>query len=504
MRALERFRKRAAVILFILITAIMIVLFYDFYLLVIKHTKIDTEEHLKLNTVTSALMVREKIQGDLHMAYALSGLISGFEPIDSPEAKIFLKVVGNQLPFSVVMVSNLNGDFYTTNGGSINIQEPHYLLGLTSGDKNISVIYENALYGRDMISLDSSIWQNGRVVGKVSGLYYTNYINNILDNAADGNGNQYQIIDRSGNFILPSGMSVFYEYQNLHSFLDSVSFPKGSSADHIIQDFIKRKSGVSAFIINGEDNYISYAPIGFKDWYLISTAPDTGISLRTIFMQNPTLIFASRIIILFLVLILYIVWRQLRYRTRMENNRKELEILNESLQVKNESLKLKAENDLLTGLYNKVTSEFVISDYLSNEGKEGRHALIIIDLDDFKKINDELGHLYGDLALTEAASCIDRCLSTAEVKGRIGGDEFIVLLGNIESDEDLERSTAMLCRCLKEIRLTTEDTEWKLSGSIGVAIYPDHAVQFKDLFLKADKAMYCSKEHGKGLYYIYQ
>jgi len=149
-----------------------------------------------------------------------------------------------------------------------------------------------------------------------------------------------------------------------------------------------------------------------------------------------------------------------------------------------------------------MTSELTIANFLLNEGRDGRHALLIIDLDNFKQINDELGHIYGDKALTEAANGIARCLRTTDIKGRIGGDEFIVLLKNLNTDENLEEKTAELSGIIKEIELT-EDRNWKLSGSIGAAIYPDHAVNFKDLFLKADKAMYHSKELGKGTYYIY-
>ena len=502
MKALERLGKWIAVILFFLLSATLIVFLYDFYSIITKSTKSTAEEHLKQISETNALMIRERIQSDLDTVFALSGMFSGFESIDSPEAKIFLKRAGNELPFSTLMVTDLNGDYYTTNGSEINIRETQYLIGASTGDKKISVIYKNALYGRDLIALDSPIYRDGRIVGKVSGLYYSNYIGNILNQATSGNKHQYQIIDRDGNFILPFIMSDFHVHQNLYSFLDSVSFTKGNTADQIIQDFLNRKPGVSTYIENGKANYFCYVPIGVKDWYLITTAPNTGINLQTVSMENPTVMLALRIIILFIMLILYIIWRQIRYRIAMEKNRKELEILNERLQIKNESLKLKAENDLLTGLYNKMTSELAIANFLLNEGKEGRHALFIIDLDDFKQINDELGHLYGDIALTETANGIDHCLRTTDIKGRIGGDEFIILLKNINSNEDLELKAAELSGVLKEIKLA-EDVDWKLSGSIGIAIFPDHAVYFKDLFLKADKAMYYSKELGKGTYFIY-
>lgn len=502
MRMIEKLSNWIAVILFIMITATLSMFLYDFYSIITKSTARATEEHMLQNSRVSATLVREKIQTDLDAIYALSSLISSFETIDSPEAKVMLKKIGNEFPFSVLMVSAADGQYYTNNGSTINISNPLYLIGSTNNDKRISVIYKNALYNRDMIALESPIYKDGTVVGKISGLYYTNYINNILDNTASGSGHQYQIVDRNGDFILSSGLSAFYNYKNLYRFMDSVSFTKKGGSAKIIQDIRDGRPGASSLIKGGESGYISYMPIGINDWYLFALAPDTGINLQTFNMQNPTVTLAIRIVILFIILILYIIWRQIRYRVTMENANLELEVLNERLLAKNESLKLKAENDLLTGLFNKVTSELAISEYLSNEGKDGRHALFIIDLDDFKNINDELGHFYGDKALSEVSNIIDHCLRTTDIKGRIGGDEFIVLLKNIVSDDDISNKAVEICDQLKEIMLV-KDTSWKVSGTVGVAIYPDHADNFKDLFLKADDAMYYSKELGKGSYYIY-
>lgn len=502
MKTLDRLSKWIGAILFLLIAVILIIFLYDFYSIITRSTKTAAEEHLIQNSKTSATMIREKIKSDLDTVYAFSSLLSSFEHIDSPEAKVLLKKVGNELPFSAVMVSSLDGEYYTNNSASINIGETQHLIGSTNKEIGISVIYKNALYGRDMIALESAIYQDDRLVGKVSGLYYTNYIYNILDNAANGNGHQYQIVDRDGNFILTSDMSGFSDHKNIYSFLESVTFRKGDKVEDVIRDFTAGRPGVSSYTDGDSAYYFSYMPIRINDWYLISTAPDIGINLQTMTMQNPTVTLLFRIIILFILLILYIVWRQVRYRVAMEKNRKELEILNNKLQAKNETLKLKAENDLLTGLYNKVTSELIIADYIENEGKLGRHALLIIDIDDFKEINDELGHITGDKALTEVANGIDHCLRTTDIKGRIGGDEFIVLLKNIHSDEDLELKAAEISNILKTIQLSKESSSI-LSCSVGAAIYPDHSVDFTDLFQKADKAMYYSKEIGKGTYFIY-
>jgi diguanylate cyclase (GGDEF)-like protein len=502
MKWIEKLGNWLAVILFVLITATLTLFLYDFYSIITKSTAREAEEHLLQNSRVSASLIREKIQTDLDAIYALSSLISGFETIDSPEAKAMLKKVGNEFPFSALMVSTMDGKYYTNNESEINIHDPRYLVGTTDSDKRISVIYKNALYDRDMIALESPVNKNGMTVGMVSGLYYTNYINNVLDDSASGSGHHYQIVDRNGDFILSSGLSDFYKYKNLNRFMDSVSFTKEGGASKITSDIRGKKPGTSSLIKDGDAVYISYIPIGINDWYLFTMAPDTGINLQTFNMQNPTVTLAIRIVVLFIILILYIIWRQIRYRVTMEDTNQELAVLNERLQVKNESLKLKAENDLLTGLYNKMTSELAISEYLSNEGKAGRHALFIIDLDNFKGINDELGHFYGDKALTEVADAIDHCLRTTDIKGRFGGDEFIVLLKNITTNEDATQKAAEICYWLKKIKLS-KDIHWKVSGTIGISIYPYHAENFNDLFVMADKAMYYAKGLEKGSYYIY-
>ena len=502
MSILERINKWIGALLIIAITITLSIFIYDFYSIVTKSTQRETQGHLAQSMLTSCNMINEKLKSDLNTVYTLSNVLSDYENIDSPEAKEFIKKVGNNLPFSIIIVSNLDGTYYTNTGSDINLSEPKYLVGASGVKKTISIIYKNALYGRDMIALESAIFQNGIIVGKVSGLYYTNYINNILDFTANGSEHQYQIIERTGDFVLPSGISVFRNYQDIYSFLNHASFFKNDKSSEFINNFIRGKAGVASLKYDGNTNYLSYAPIGINDWYLVTISPGNEVNLQAFTMQNPTVLLSIRIIILFIVLILYIIWRQMRYRIAMEKSRNELEVLNEKLQIKNETLKLKAENDLLTGLYNKITSERLINNFMKNEGRNGRHALFILDIDDFKGINDELGHFFGDKALTEVANGIDHHFRVSDIKGRIGGDEFIILLKNIKSDDDIIQKANEISSLFKKI-IIEEIPVLKISGSIGISIYPDHAATYADLFIKADKAMYHSKEHGKDRYSIY-
>ncbi len=488
-----------------MIIAIIITLcifLFDFYFYITKNNRAEEKSNQMRTTKTSAAMIRETINSDLNTIYAISSILSTYESIDNADARALLKKVGNEFPFSLLLVDSLDGNYYTNNNGYINISQPDYLVGTTGGHKKISVIYKDALYNKDMIALSSPIYQQGKIVGVVSGLYYTNYLMRILESASDDNELEYQIIERNGDFILSSEMSVFRDYNNIYRFLDDVTFYKGESKDDLVHAFLQGKSAIAYYQLRDKDDYLCIMPIGINNWSLVTSEPIDGINLQIASIKNPTVLLAVRIIILFIVLFLYIIWRQIRYRSAMIKSNNDLETLNERLKLKNEILKLKAENDLLTGLYNKITSELMISDFLKNDGREGRHALLVIDIDNFKNINDEMGHLYGDKALVEVANGISRSLRTTDIKGRIGGDEFIILMKNIHSNDDLNAKANEICHLLHEVTLS-EEFLLKFSASIGVSIYPDHAKSYTDLFLKADKAMYHSKEQGKGVYVIY-
>lgn len=128
--------------------------------------------------------------------------------------------------------------------------------------------------------------------------------------------------------------------------------------------------------------------------------------------------------------------------------------------------------------------------------------LMLVDLDDFKSINDTYGHLQGDKVLSYVISRIKEVFSEGEIIGRIGGDEFVVFAGNITKiDEVLDKAT-ILKRAL-DITYSTELLSIKISGSIGVAIYPEAGIHYEQLMERADQALYQVKERGKNDFMLY-
>ncbi|MES9830559.1 MAG: diguanylate cyclase [Candidatus Thiodiazotropha sp.] len=156
--------------------------------------------------------------------------------------------------------------------------------------------------------------------------------------------------------------------------------------------------------------------------------------------------------------------------------------------------------DTLTDLPNR----FLVLDRLSqlvNEAQrsEDRVALLFIDLDDFKKINDTLGHDTGDKILIEAASRLQSSVRRGDTVGRLGGDEFIVLLGKIEDVADVRHIVQTILDQFREA-FRVDGRELILTASIGIAIYPNDGIDPSELLRSADSAMYHSKEQGRNTY----
>jgi diguanylate cyclase (GGDEF)-like protein len=173
-----------------------------------------------------------------------------------------------------------------------------------------------------------------------------------------------------------------------------------------------------------------------------------------------------------------------------QRKRQELEILKQ------------AQKDGLTSLYNKKATQTLIESQLSNDKAQNTGAVIMIDIDNFKRINDTLGHIQGDSALSQVGEKLSNLFRPVDIVGRIGGDEFLIYMNNYNSFNTLINKLDMICDMFKDIRLG-EDGNYVVSGSIGVSLYPQDGTTYTELYQKADQALYVSKSRGKNCYHIY-
>ena len=165
---------------------------------------------------------------------------------------------------------------------------------------------------------------------------------------------------------------------------------------------------------------------------------------------------------------------------------------------KEAALKKLAERDLLTGLYNRSFCEKVIQEALeASDPRRDIHALLVLDLDDFKAINDNHGHMVGDAALAHFAAGLTTLFRAGDIIGRLGGDEFFVFMSGCTDVSAPERKAEHIFDGSFDLRLPGVPGV-KISSSIGISMYPKQGLSFTALYKTADEALYEAKRRGKG------
>jgi diguanylate cyclase (GGDEF)-like protein len=164
-------------------------------------------------------------------------------------------------------------------------------------------------------------------------------------------------------------------------------------------------------------------------------------------------------------------------------------------------VKQQAETDGLTGLLNRATIQRMIECCLSGASAKAG-AFLIIDLDNFKTINDTSGHQAGDEVLVSFASSIKSVLRDTDMVGRMGGDEFIVFCSGITDRAQAEKKGDQIMESWHSV--VPKGGKDHVTGSIGMAIAPQHGTTYQELYACADKALYKAKSQGRNCYVLYE
>lgn len=163
-------------------------------------------------------------------------------------------------------------------------------------------------------------------------------------------------------------------------------------------------------------------------------------------------------------------------------------------------LQLRAECDSLTKLYNANTTRSLCSEYLSKRGQVC--AMLMFDLDGFKKINDVLGHTAGNTVLIQVADTIKTLFRSGDIIGRVGGDEFLILMKDVRSIDVVDRKCSDLVNSISNNIKFTESIDF--GCSVGAIVSYTGTICYDEMFNCADKAMYHVKNNGKKSYCVRQ
>lgn len=299
-----------------------------------------------------------------------------------------------------------------------------------------------------------------------------------------GNNPFYVLMDGKGNILSKEGAeSSFLLDDNLWSRV------RPSEALNKAKIRLQNQySGAAMLSAEGERRCIAFAPVGAANLYFILGVEEHYVAyLQGREWKNiKDMIF--RLLLLISVFLAAVVVINVVGRIRANENHKNLEY--------------KADSDQLTELNNKAATERKIKEYI-RKNPRGQGVMFVLDIDNFKKINDTMGHAFGDEVLRTLGRQIQAEFRVTDIIGRTGGDEFIIFLKDLKDENLIKREAARVAHFFKNFQ-AGEYVKYSATASIGAAVYPADAADFENLYKAADQALYLAKKRGKNQLAFYR
>ena len=389
---------------------------------------------------------------------------------------------------SAVTQLNIDAGYILRNDGKVmnnkGVEAPNLKVA-TAGDLDVEAgsidDYIVASSG-DCVHYVSASFAEGNVI-----LKYTPKKISDLDTFLSSNAktSTYMLISSKGIIIDSAGVEskTFKEGADLFKYLEGATYSGVTKRDEFLKNLEQQNKG-KVLITNreGVPKHFIYQPIGdyrtfvmiVVDEEQIDDAAEKGIASTT------EMFWKIVILILVFVGILLVI-----------------SILNAAnFRKSNRELKEQAETDLLTDLYNKVATETKIKEYLENDWSTKKAIMFVLDIDNFKKINDTMGHAFGDEVLSTLGHQLKSEFRINDIIGRTGGDEFIILLKDLKDDAAVNKEAGRVATFFKNFKVG-EYTKYSATASIGAVKIPEDGSDFDSLYKAADKALYLAKKRGK-------
>ena len=397
-----------------------------------------------------------------------------------PENMDLIKTITKNTEFGETALIEPDGTAHYSNGQVKSVAHRRYYREAIHGKRTLSDPLDSSISGSTRVVLGVPVYKNKKVIGIVGGSYDVTALSRMLfEDLFDGKGCS-MIIAESGEVIAFEGNAKYWniDYRdNFFQYCKEWMIKDNVTAKKIKQDFKAGKENLVTADSKKKGNtrhYFAYMPMGINNWTLCYAVPEQTAQQSYDFIEKYEMMFMTAFTILAILLILYIVYA----------NHK-----------KNQELVRYAQTDALTGLYNKEATKLRADQILSNTNDHS-HAFMILDMDSFKQINDVYGHAVGDTILQKFGSLLQNAFREDDIVGRIGGDEFVVLMKDIKTKELALTKASELLKKTKQQQFD-ELGGGHISISIGISMAPKDGDCYMDLYKRADQALYQAKRSGK-------
>jgi len=425
-----------------------------------------------------------RVTANSNMMKSLGNYIAKMDDITSDEAIELISEVKESNSMERIFIIDDTGHAIDDSGLYYEIVDTSDKIQQILEGKNDFIIYTN-LEGNTVMVQAVPIQKDNKVYGYLVIEQKAKAMNKVIDFPIYS----YSIIYKDGLVAENLGDDVICEVgKNILDTVKSKSFEEGTYTT-FSQAITGGRSTSVMVTINKSNYYLVTQPITNTDSEIIviarsdiieRTAREENSNTRTMVLK----LLVSLIAFIALIAIIYIINRLAFSKTSME-------------------LQNKAETDLLTDLLNKISTEKKIEEYLSSEGKDKTCMMCVLDIDNFKKINDTMGHAFGDEVLAALGKQIRSEFRVSDIIGRTGGDEFIIFLKDLKDDTIINREAERVENFFRNFTVG-EYTKYSATASIGAAIYPRDAQDFESLYKAADSALYKAKNRGKNQLAFYR
>ena len=398
----------------------------------------------------------------------------------------FLVSMAENTDFERTALIEADGTAHYDNGAEKNVAQRRYFQEAMQGKETLSDPLESSIDQEMRVILGVPVYHNGNIVAVLGGSYNVTALSRMLFNDVFDDSGYSLIINQNGEIIAYDGDPAYHNItygDNFFKFHERQNLLSDDTLKKIRQDFKNETDGtvrLQTASTSDAAQYLSYTRLGINGWMICYIIPVADAQDAYDFIKSDESILLGIFLILVLLLVLYII----------RTNRKQ-----------NEELIRTAELDGLTGAYNKRATEAYINKILTQMPDE-KGTFVILDVDKFKDVNDRYGHAAGDTVLHELAKTFFRHFRKDDIIGRIGGDEFVIYMRNIESKEI---ASARVKNLIENVRsLPFEEMNGNhVTISVGIAFVPEAGNCYMDLYKNADTALYETKQNGKDGYHVY-
>lgn len=480
-------QNKSAALQWIIPSAVLLVVLMVMLFNFSKQSTKDATELVYRELISKTEDAGDKFNDQLTVLHSIAApMVNLLENEGTSDAKYVQEILGVVLDCSranEVYYCDLDGAGYDRSGQEVSVGDTAYFQTILN-QSDVGYVYAEASDGpgQDSVVVVSAIPEQGYLL-----LYYSLKGFGDLTSMVDTDqGGYLLLLDGEGKVLAQSGAEEqISPGDNLVEILEKDNAAAAKTIRNRIKNGARGTSGVN---LNGREAVLVYTPLGMNHWEMVM-----GVSKASVDRQIEVQWQSSRQTLIGLIVVIFVficVVMIINIVAKISSNEKK------------KQLEDKADTDLLTGLNNKLATERKIKNYMA-QNPQSQSMLFLLDIDNFKKINDTMGHAFGDEVLRSLGQQIGANFRATDIIGRIGGDEFMIFLKGIEEPAAIRKEAKKIENFFKGFQ-AGEYVKYAATASIGVAIFPQEGADFESLYKAADQGLYKAKKRGKNQLAFYR